>query len=86
MDMDRLYAAECVDFMRGMAAGSVDLTVTSPPYDTLRNYKGYDFDFERIADALFRVTASGGVVVWVVGDRIISIQRFPRRNWPRNIS
>ena len=65
-----LFAANCVDFMRAMPAGCVDLTVTSPPYDTLRNYKGYDFDFERIAEGLFRVTAEGGVAVWVVGDRI----------------
>ncbi len=48
----------------------IDLTVTSPPYDTLRDYKGYHFDFEAIAEGLFRVTAPGGVVVWVVGDRI----------------
>ena len=68
--MNGLYAAECVAFMRDMDPNSVDLTVTSPPYDSLRNYKGYDFDFEGIAEGLFRVTAKGGVVVWVVGDRI----------------
>ena len=65
-----MFAANCVDFMQTMPAGCVDLTVTSPPYDTLRNYKGYKFDFEGIAKGLFRVTAEGGVVVWVVGDRI----------------
>lgn len=49
----------------------VDLTVTSPPYDKLRDYKGYDFDFEAIADQLYRVTKPGGVVVWVVGDQTV---------------
>jgi site-specific DNA-methyltransferase (adenine-specific) len=50
---------------------SVDLTVTSPPYDNLRNYKGYTFDFELIARELYRVTKNGGVVVWVVADQTI---------------
>ena len=68
--MSGLYAAECVAFMQDMEPDSVDLTVTSPPYDSLRDYKGYDFDFEGIAEGLFRVTAEGGVVVWVIGDRI----------------
>lgn len=51
-----------------MQDGAVDLTVTSPPYDGLRTYKGYCFDFESIAKELYRVTKTGGVVVWVVGD------------------
>ena len=47
---------------------SIDLTVTSPPYDNLRDYTGYKFDYERLAKELYRVTKPGGVVVWVVGD------------------
>jgi len=49
----------------------VDLTVTSPPYDDLRSYNGYSFDFEPIAQELVRVTKQGGVVVWVVGDATV---------------
>lgn len=48
----------------------VDLTVTSPPYDDLRAYNGYTFDFETITKELFRVTKDGGVVVWVVADKV----------------
>jgi len=48
---------------------SVDLTVTSPPYDALRLYNGYSFDFETIAKQLFRVTKPQRNVVWVVGDQ-----------------
>ena len=73
-DVDRrigtLIVGNCVAVMRGWADGIIDLTVTSPPYDKLRDYKGYDFPFEAIADELYRVTAEGGVLVWVVGDRI----------------
>lgn len=46
----------------------IDLTVTSPPYDNLRTYKGYSFPFEEIAKELYRVTKNGGIVVWVIGD------------------
>lgn len=65
-----LHVADCVEFMQQMQPKSVDLTVTSPPYDDLRDYKGYTFDFENIAKGLYDVTKDGGVVVWVVGDRI----------------
>ncbi len=66
----RLIVGNCVHVMRNMPAGLIDLTVTSPPYDSLRDYKGYVFPFEEIANELFRVTAEGGVLIWVVGDRI----------------
>jgi len=57
--------------MKLLPDDSIDLTVTSPPYDNLRTYKGYTFDFEGIAKQLLRVTKLGGVVVWVVGDATI---------------
>ena len=50
---------------------SVDLTVTSPPYDNIRDYKRYCFeeeDFKEIVKQLYRITKKGGIVVWVVGD------------------
>ena len=49
----------------------VDLTITSPPYDNLRVYNDYVFNFELVASQLFRVTKQGGVVVWIVGDATI---------------
>ena len=50
---------------------SFDLTVTSPPYDNLRTYNGFEWDFEVTAKELFRVTKDGGVCIWVVGDSTI---------------
>lgn len=66
----KLMAGDCVERMRKLADASAQLVVTSPPYDELRDYNGYSFPFEDIAQELYRVTADGGVVVWVVGDRI----------------
>lgn len=62
---------DCLDVLKKFEDGCIDLTVTSPPYDNLRVYNGYTFDFEGIAKELFRVTKQGGVVVWVVGDATI---------------
>jgi DNA modification methylase len=67
-----IYCGDCMDVMQGMEDGSVDLTVTSPPYDDLRNYDGYLFDFKNIAIQLFRITKESGIVVWVVNDMTIN--------------
>lgn len=68
--LDKIYSNNCIDFMKSMKDNFVDLTVTSPPYDDIREYKGYTFNCEEIAKELFRITKKGGVVVWVVGDKI----------------
>jgi len=64
-----IIQGDCIDIMKTIPDNNIDLTVTSPPYDNLRDYNGYTFDFEGIAKELFRVTKDGGVVVWVVADQ-----------------
>ena len=71
MEINKCYNENCLDTMERMPNGFIDLTVTSPPYDNLRTYNGYSFDFEAVAKELYRVTKDGGVVVWVVGDATI---------------
>ena len=68
-EFNRLVCGDNVEFMRTLPEDCVDLTVTSPPYDDLRTYNGYSFDFEAVANELYRITKPGGVVVWVVGDK-----------------
>lgn len=68
-DSATVYCANCLDVLPELE--QVDLTVTSPPYDKLRVYEGYDFDFESIANELYRVTKYRGIVVWVVSDQTI---------------
>jgi DNA modification methylase len=72
MELNKIYNEDCLDTMARMPDNFVDLTVTSPPYDDLREYKGYSFAFEEIAKELYRITKQGGVVVWVVGDATIN--------------
>ena len=59
---------DCVEGMKLLSDNSIDLTVTSPPYDNLRKYNGFEWDFEATAKELYRITKDGGVVVWVIGD------------------
>ena len=66
-----LFNESNLDTMKRMRDNFIDLTVTSPPYDDLRTYNGYCFDFENVAKELFRVTKEGGVIVWIVGDATI---------------
>lgn len=68
LKLNRIYQMDCLDGMKSIPDKSIDLTVTSPPYDKLRYYKGYSFDFTSVAKELFRVTKEGGVVIWVVND------------------
>ena len=71
MELNKIYNEDCLDTMAKMPDNFINLTVTSPPYDNLRQYNGYSFDFESIAKELFRVTKQGGVVVWIVGDETV---------------
>jgi site-specific DNA-methyltransferase (adenine-specific) len=71
MELNKIYNENCLLTMERMDDNFIDLTVTSPPYNNFRDYKGYDFDFEKIAGELYRVTKQGGVVVWVVGDQTV---------------
>ncbi|MGL5049596.1 MAG: DNA-methyltransferase [Fusobacteriaceae bacterium] len=71
----RVYNQDCIYVMDKLIelGVKVDLTVTSPPYDDLRNYEGtcnWDLDiFKQVADRLFDLTVDGGVVIWIVNDK-----------------
>lgn len=70
--LNQIICGDNVEIMRKFPDGCIDLTVTSPPYDNLRMYNGYSWDFESVAQELYRVTKPGGVVVWVVNDATIN--------------
>lgn len=71
IEINKLYNENNLATMARMPDCFVGLTVTSPPYDNLRKYNGFEFDFESVAKELYRVTKEGGVCVWVVGDGTI---------------
>jgi site-specific DNA-methyltransferase (adenine-specific) len=72
IELNKIYNENCIDTMNRISDKFIDLTVTSPPYDNLRDYQGYSFPFEDIAKELYRITKVGGVLVWIVGDATIN--------------
>lgn len=72
IDLNKIYCENCLDTMARMPDNFVDLTVTSPPYDNARNYKGFSFSFDEVAKELHRVTKEGGIVVWIVNDQTLN--------------
>jgi len=72
LELNKVYNCDCLDGMANLPNGCIDMVITSPPYDNLRDYKGYSFSFEAVANELTRVLKPGGVIVWVVGDATIN--------------
>lgn len=82
MNQNEIKCGDSVKLMKLIKDNTIDLTVTSPPYDNLRTYKGkikddvvfdeyFSFPFVEMAKELFRITKDGGIVVWVVNDQIV---------------
>lgn len=69
----KIINSDCIKLMKKLPDNCVDLTVTSPPYDDLRDYENklvWDYNtFRKVARELYRITKKGGVVVWVIGDK-----------------
>lgn len=68
LELNTIYNEDCLETMKRMPDQFVDLVITSPPYDNLREYHGFSFEFEKIGKELARVIKDGGVIVWIVGD------------------
>ncbi|KKM81244.1 hypothetical protein LCGC14_1331810 [marine sediment metagenome] len=68
--LGKLYHGDCLDIMPQLEP--VDLVVTSPPYDNLRQYEGYTFDFIGTAKAVSKLLKPGATLVWIVGDETIN--------------
>lgn len=69
IELNKIYNENCIDTMAKMPENYVDMVITSPLYDDLRNYNGYEFSLEKIIKGLYKIFKKGGVVIWVVGDK-----------------
>lgn len=72
MELEKIYNENCLVTMGNMPDHFIDFVITSPPYDDIRNYNGYKFEFEKIVKELYRVVKNGSVVIWVVADATIN--------------
>lgn len=73
--LNKNYNSDCIDLMAKMPDNFVDLVITSPPYDDLRDYDGYNFEAIKVAEQLERVVKDGGVICWVVADQVKDFDR-----------
>ena len=64
-----IYHGDCLEIMPEMESGSVDMVLTSPPYGEIRDYGGFSWDFDGVADEIYRTIHKGSVLVWVEGDQ-----------------
>jgi site-specific DNA-methyltransferase (adenine-specific) len=67
--LNKIFCRDCVEGMKEMPSNSVDLVITSPPYDGIRDYKGFEFDLHKTGCEIFRVLKEGGVAVMVIQDQ-----------------
>lgn len=67
-----IYNEDCLIYLKRQPSDSIKFTLTSPPYDNIRDYNGYSFPFEEIAQELYRCTSNGGVVAWNVADATVN--------------
>lgn len=72
LPLDSIICGDNVATLATFPDASIDLVVTSPPYDNLRTYGGHSWDFEGVSQQLWRVIKPGGVVVWVVADATVN--------------
>lgn len=68
----RVYNDDCLNYLKTLPDETIKFVLTSPPYDNIRNYKGYSFPFEEIAKELYRTVKKGGVVAWNVADATVN--------------
>jgi site-specific DNA-methyltransferase (adenine-specific) len=69
--LNKIFNEDCLLTMSRMADETIDMVLTSPPYDDLRTYNSL-FDLDKICKELYRITKQGGVCVWVVGDKSVN--------------
>ena len=70
LNMNVFHVGDAVRVLHSFDEEVIDMTVTSPPYEDLREYNGYQFDAMKMLVAIHRVTKEGGICVWVVGEKI----------------
>ncbi len=66
---NKIFPVDCVEGMKRILDNSIDLIVTSPPYDGIRMYNGFSFDLHATGKEIYRVLKDGGVAVMVIQDQ-----------------
>lgn len=66
---NQIICGDSVEILRSFPDNSIDIVVTSPPYDAIRDYKGFSYDLHATGKEIQRVLKLGGVAVIVIQDQ-----------------
>lgn len=69
LELNKIYNIDCVEGMKLIPDNSIDLVVTSPPYDEIRDYKGFSLDLHNVGKEISRILKDGGICVMVIQDQ-----------------
>jgi len=69
--LNTIQCMDCVEGMKQLPDNSIDLVVTSPPYDGIRKYQGFSFDLHATGEQVYRVLKDGGIATMVIQDQTI---------------
>ena len=68
MEINKIINSDNIDYLKTLEDNSIDMILTSPPYDNMRSYNGYTLDFSKLGHQLYRVLKEGGICVMVIQD------------------
>lgn len=72
LSLNEIHCMDCCEGLKQLDDECIDMMITSPPYDALRDYKkGFKFDIKTLCEELYRTCKMGAVIVWVVDDGFI---------------
>ena len=66
--VNKIICRDNITYLKTLPDDCIDLVVTSPPYDALRDYNGYELDLHGLGEQLLRVLKDGGICVMVIQD------------------
>jgi len=69
LELNKIYNIDCVEGMKKIPDNSIDLVVTSPPYDSIRDYKGFTFNLHETGIEIYRILKDGGIAAMVIQDQ-----------------
>ncbi len=69
LPLNTIICGDAVTVMKTFPSNSIDMVVTSPPYDAIRHYKGFDLNLHDVGGEIYRVLKDGGVAVMVIQDQ-----------------
>lgn len=69
LPLNQIICGDAFEIVRSWPASSVDMVVTSPPYDGIRDYKGFSLNLSAVGQELHRILKDGGVVAMVIQDQ-----------------